>query len=93
MNYPKADLAYWQKAQNFTLTEAAWLWCDIEPPDRGLERMPRIGGGFKPHPLIPELPARGDHFARTLWREIKAGKVPITTRITPIIKNNQRYLD
>jgi hypothetical protein len=80
MNYPNADLAYWQKVQRFTLTEAAWLWCGIEPPARGLECMPLIGKGFQPpHPLIPGLPARGDTIARALWRDIKASKLFITT--------------
>ena len=61
----------------FTLTEAGWLWCSLEPPDSGLTQMPQLGKGIKPHPVIPGLPARGDRVARALWLDIKNSKLVI----------------
>lgn len=58
MEYRPADFTYWDTVEYFTLTEAAWLWCDLEPPARGFEFMPVLGKGIKPHPLISNLPAK-----------------------------------
>lgn len=69
MEYRPADFSYWDTVEHFTLTEAAWLWCDLEPPARGFEYMPAFGQGVKPHPLIPNLPAKGDRAARAMWQD------------------------
>lgn len=67
---PPADLSYWDDVQSFTLTEAAWLWCGLEPPHDGLEFMPNYGISLKPHPVIQGLPARGQRAARAMWKDI-----------------------
>ena len=69
MEYRPADFTYWDTVEYFTLTEAAWLWCDLEPPARGFEFIPVLGKGIKPHPLISNLPAKGDRAARAMWQD------------------------
>lgn len=90
---PPADFAYWDTVQSFTLTEAAWLWCGLEPPDDGLEFMPKLRGGISPHPKIrdltangfqshpkiPGLPARGHRAARAMWLDITQSRLVILT--------------
>lgn len=79
MEYRPADFSYWDTVERFTLTEAAWLWCDLEPPDDGFQHMPILGKGIKPHPVIDGLPAKGNRAARAMWRDIAQGRLIILT--------------
>lgn len=91
MEYRPADFTYWDTVENFTLTEAAWLWCDLEPPERGFEHMPALGKGIKPHPLISNLPAKGDRAARAMWQD--ATESETTNRLIWITNSpDTRYL-
>lgn len=79
MNPPQADYSYWDTVPSFTMTEAAWLWCGLEPPDSGREWMPKLGKGITPHPTIPGLPAKGQRYARAMWTDIRQGRLVILT--------------
>lgn len=79
MSPPAANFAYWATVNRFTLTEAAWLWCDLEPPADGLQHMPAVGKGIQPHPVIEGLPAMGQRAARAMWLDIKASRLVILT--------------
>ena len=74
-----ADFPYWDTVDRFTLTEAAWLWCDLEPPDDGVQHMPVLGKGIQPHPVIKGLPAKGGRAARAMWSDIEQGRLIILT--------------
>lgn len=75
----RADFNNWDKRESFTLTEAAWLWCGLEPPDDGIKHMPMLGKGIQPHPVIKGLPAKGERAARAMWGDITEGKLVILT--------------
>lgn len=79
MEYRAADFPYWDTVERFTLTEAAWLWCDLEPPDDGIQHMPILGKGIKPHAVIAGLPAKGQRAARAMWSDIEQGRLIILT--------------
>lgn len=79
MEYRAADFSYWDTVEWFTLTEAAWLWCDLEPPDDGIQHMPILDKGIEPHPVIAGLPAKGHRAARAMWNDIKQGRLIILT--------------
>lgn len=79
MTHPAANFAYWSTVDRFTLTEAGWLWCGLEPPADGLEFMPLLGKGIAPHPVIPNLPAMGQRAARAMWLDIKESRLVILT--------------
>lgn len=79
MEYRAADFPYWDTVERFTLTEAAWLWCDLEPPDDGIQHMPILDKGIEPHPVIAGLPAKGHRAARAMWNDIKQGRLIILT--------------
>lgn len=79
MENKRADFTYWDTIEGFTLTEAAWLWCELEPPYDGIEFMPTVGNGIPPHPVIKDLPARGQHAARAMWQDITQNRLIILT--------------